>query len=136
MNYWLMKSEPDVFSFDDLIKKGKEHWDGVRNYMARNNLRAMKKGDVALFYHSNIDRAVVGIMEIVKEAYPDPTTQEEQWVCVDVAPKEKLKNPVSLSDIKSNPKLAEMRLLKLSRLSVVDITKTEFNEILRMSKKQ
>jgi predicted RNA-binding protein with PUA-like domain len=134
MNYWLMKSEPDVFSFDDLIRKGKEHWDGVRNYMARNNLRTMKKGDIALFYHSNIDRAVVGIMEIVKEAYQDPTTNEEQWVCVDVSPKERLKKPVTLTAIKANPKLAEMKLLKLSRLSVVDITKAEFNEIIRMSK--
>jgi predicted RNA-binding protein with PUA-like domain len=90
MQYWLMKSEPDVFSYDDLVKKGKEHWDGVRNYTARNNMRAMKKGDTALFYHSNIDKSVVGIMNIVKEAYQDPTTEEIAWVCVDVAPKEKL----------------------------------------------
>jgi len=102
-----MKSEPDVFSYDDLVKKGKEHWDGVRNYTARNNMRAMKKGDTALFYHSNIDKAVVGIMNIVKEAYQDPTTEEIAWVCVDVAPKEKLKNPVTLAAIKANPKLAK-----------------------------
>lgn len=130
-----MKSEPDVFSYDDLVKKGKEHWDGVRNYTARNNLRAMKKGDIAFFYHSNTDKAVIGIMEIVKEAYQDPTTSEEQWVCVDVAPKEKLKHPVYLIDIKANPKLAEMKLIKLGRLSVMDITKKEFDEIMRMSKK-
>lgn len=135
MKYWLMKSEPDVFSYDDLVKKGKEHWDGVRNYTARNNMRAMKKDDKALFYHSNIDKAVVGIMQIVQEAYQDPTTTEEQWVCVDVAPVEKLKHPVSLAAIKANPKLAEMKIIKQSRLSVTDVTKQEFEEILRMSKK-
>ncbi|MBK9329020.1 MAG: EVE domain-containing protein [Sphingobacteriales bacterium] len=135
MKYWLMKSEPDVFSYDDLVKKGKEHWDGVRNYTARNNMRAMKKGDKALFYHSNIDKAAVGIMQIVKEAYQDPTTMEEQWVCVDVSPVEKLKHPVSLASIKANPKLAEMKIIKQSRLSVTDVTKQEFDEILRMSKK-
>lgn len=129
-----MKSEPDVFSYDDLVKKKREHWDGVRNYTARNNMRAMKKGDIALFYHSNIDKAVVGIMKIVKEAYQDPTTEETAWVCVDVAPKEKLKNPVSLVSIKSNPKLANMKLIKQGRLSISDITKEEFDEILNMSK--
>lgn len=135
MNYWLMKSEPDVFSYDDLLKKGREHWDGVRNYTARNNMRLMKKGDKAFFYHSNIDKAVVGIMTIVKEAYHDPTTTEIAWVCVDVAPKEKLKNPVSLASIKANPNLTEMKIIKQSRLSVIDVTKEEFEEILRMSKK-
>lgn len=135
MKYWLMKSEPNVFSYDDLVKKGKEPWDGVRNYTARNNMRAMKNGDTALFYHSNIDKAVVGVIEIVKEAYQDPTTEETAWVCVDVAPKYKLKNAVSLSAIKSNPLLAEMRLVKQGRLSVTDLTKEEFNEIIRMSKR-
>lgn len=136
MRYWLMKSEPDVFSYDDLVRKGREHWDGVRNYTARNNLRDMKKGDIALFYHSNTDKAVVGIMEIVKEAYQDPTTTETQWVCVDVAPKEKMKQPVTLAAIKANPKLANVKLIKQGRLSVMDITKAEFDEILRMSKKK
>jgi predicted RNA-binding protein with PUA-like domain len=135
MKYWLMKSEPDVFSYDDLVKKGREHWDGVRNYTARNNLRAMKKGDIALFYHSNIDKAVVGIIHIVKEAYQDPTTEETQWVCVDVSPKEKLKNPVTLAAIKANPKLIDIKLIKQGRLSVMDISKAEFEEIIRMSKK-
>ena len=134
MNYWLMKSEPDVFSYDDLVKKGEEHWDGVRNYTARNNMRAMKKGDIAFFYHSNIDKAVVAIMQIVKEAYQDPTTDEVAWVCVDVAPKEKLKNPVTLAAIKANPKLAQMKLVKQGRLSVSDLTKAEFDEIIKMSK--
>ncbi|MFN8283972.1 MAG: EVE domain-containing protein [Chitinophagales bacterium] len=134
MQYWLMKSEPDVFSYDDLVKKGREHWDGVRNYTARNNMRAMKKGDKAFFYHSNIDKAVVGIITIVKEAYQDPTTDEVAWVCVDVSPVEKLKNPVTLGAIKANPKLAEMKLVKQGRLSVSDVTKAEFDEILKMSK--
>ncbi len=134
MKYWLMKSEPDVFSFDDLIIKKQEAWDGVRNYTARNNMRAMKKGDIALFYHSNIDKAVVGIMEIVKEAYQDPTTDNEAWVCVDVAPIEKLKNSVTLAAIKANSKLAEIKLIKQSRLSVCDINKAEYNEIIKMSK--
>ena len=135
MNYWLMKSEPDVFSYDDLVKKGSEHWDGVRNYTARNNMRAMKKGDKALFYHSNIGKAVIGIITIVKEAYQDPTTDEVAWVCVDVAPNEKLKNPVTLAAIKANPNLADMQLIKQSRLSVSAVTKEEFDEILKMSKK-
>lgn len=134
MQYWLMKSEPDVFSYDDLVKKKREHWDGVRNYTARNNMRAMQKGDLALFYHSNIDKAVVGIMKIVKEAYQDPTTKEVAWVCVDVAPVEKLKNPVTLAAIKANPKLAEMKLIKQSRLSISDLSKKEFDEIIKMSK--
>ncbi|HUM53247.1 MAG TPA: EVE domain-containing protein [Chitinophagales bacterium] len=130
-----MKSEPDVFSYDDLVKKGSEHWDGVRNYTARNNMRAMKKGDKAFFYHSNIGKAVVGIITIVKEAYQDPTTDEIAWVCVDVAPNQKLKNPVTLAAIKANPNLAEIQLIKQSRLSVSAVTKEEFDEILKMSKK-
>lgn len=134
MKYWLMKSEPDVFSFDDLIAKGQEHWDGVRNYTARNNMQAMKVGDKAFFYHSNIGKEIVGIVKIVKEAYQDPTTDETRWVCVDVAPIKKLKNPVSLATIKANPKLAEMKIIKQSRLSVIDVTKEEFEEILEMSK--
>lgn len=133
MNYWLMKSEPDVFSYEDLVRKKREHWDGVRNYTARNNMRFMKKGDIAFFYHSNIDKAIVGIMEIVNEAYQDPTTAETAWVCVDVAPKEKLKNPVTLAAIKANPRLAEMKLIKQGRLSVTDLSKVEFEEILKMS---
>jgi len=129
-----MKSEPDVFSFDDLIAKGQEHWDGVRNYTARNNMQSMKVGDKAFFYHSNIGKEIVGIVKIVKEAYQDPTTDETRWVCVDVAPIKKLKNPVSLAAIKANPKLAEMKIIKQSRLSVIDVTKAEFDEILEMSK--
>jgi len=134
MNYWLIKSEPDVFSYDDLITKGQEHWDGVRNYTARNNMKAMKTGDKAFFYHSNIGKEIIGIVKIVKEAYQDPTTEDERWVCVDVAPLKKLKNPVSLAAIKANPNLSEMKIIRQSRLSVIDITKEEFEEILNMSK--
>jgi predicted RNA-binding protein with PUA-like domain len=128
-----MKSEPDVFSYDDLVQKGQEHWDGVRNYTARNNMKAMKVGDKALFYHSNIDKAVVGIMKIVKTAYQDPTSDDERWVCVDVAPFKKLKKSVSLAQIKANPNLQEIKMIKQGRLSVIDITKEEFEEILKMS---
>lgn len=134
MQYWLMKSEPDVFSYDDLVAKGQEHWDGVRNYTARNNMRAMKVGDKALFYHSNIDKAVVGIMKIVTTAYQDPTTTEEQWVCVDVAPVRKLKQAVSLATIKNTPSLSNIKLIKQGRLSVMDITKEEFDIIVAMGK--
>lgn len=134
MKYWLMKSEPDVFSYDDLVEKKQEHWDGVRNYTARNNMKAMKVDDKALFYHSNIGKEVVGIAKIVKEAYQDPTSEDERWVCVDVAPLTKLKNTVTLSAIKANPNLANIKLIKQSRLSVIDITKEEFDEIIRMSK--
>ncbi|QQR97624.1 MAG: EVE domain-containing protein [Sphingobacteriales bacterium] len=133
MQYWIMKSEPDVFSYDDLVQKGQEHWDGVRNYTARNNMKAMKVGDKALFYHSNIDKAVVGIMKIVKTAYQDPTSDDERWVCVDVAPFKKLKKSVSLAQIKANPNLQEIKMIKQGRLSVIDITKEEFEEILKMS---
>jgi predicted RNA-binding protein with PUA-like domain len=134
MNYWLMKSEPDVFSYDDLVRKKREMWDGVRNYTARNNLRDMKPGDLAFFYHSNIDKAIVGIIEIVKGSYPDPTAPVTTWVCVDVAPVEKMKNPVALAAIKVNPKLSEMKILKLGRISVSPVTKQEWEEILKMSK--
>lgn len=135
MQYWLMKSEPDVFSYDDLVAKGQEHWDGVRNYTARNNMKAMEVGDKALFYHSNIDKAVVGIMKIVKTAYPDPTADDNKWVCVDVAPHKKLKSPVSLAQIKANPNLQKIKMIKQSRLSVIDITKVEFEEIVKMGSK-
>ncbi|HNF48443.1 MAG TPA: EVE domain-containing protein [Chitinophagales bacterium] len=132
MNYWLMKSEPDVFSYDDLVKNKKEKWDGVRNYQARNNLRAMQKGDLALFYHSNIGKEVVGVMEIVKAAYPDPTTDDDRWVCVDVSPKKKLKNPVTLEKIKQTESLQEIPLIRHTRLSVMPVTKEEFDEIVRL----
>lgn len=132
MNYWLMKSEPDVFSYDDLVKKKREKWDGVRNYQARNNLRLMQKNDLALFYHSNIGKEVVGIMEIAKSAYPDPTTDDDRWVCVDVIPKKKFKTPVTLEFIKQHDALQNIPLIRHTRLSVMAISKEEFDEIVKL----
>jgi predicted RNA-binding protein with PUA-like domain len=135
MNYWLMKSEPDEYSWSDLVKEGKTFWSGIRNYAARLNLRAMQVGDQAFFYHSNIGKDIVGVMEIASTAYPDNTaTDGKDWVGVDVVPKYALAKSVSLADIKANPKLANMQLIKISRLSVSAVSKTEFEEILRMSK--
>ena len=133
MNYWLIKSEPNTYSYDDLVKKGKDHWDGVRNYAARNHMKAMKKGDLAFFYHSVDDKEIVGIAECVTEFYQDPTTDDDRWVVVDFAPKQKLKKPVSLDEIKKEPALANMTLLRISRLSVQPVTKEEFDYILKMS---
>lgn len=134
MQYWLLKSEPDCFSYDDLVAKGREHWDGVRNYQARNNLSSMHIGDLCLFYHSISDKAVVGIAEVASTAYPDPTTDDDRWVVVDVVPKKKLNRPVTLAEIKENPALQDMKLIRQSRLSVAPLTETEFNEVLKMGK--
>ena len=133
MAYWLVKSEPFKYSWEQLLRDKKTFWDGVRNYAARNNLRAMKKGDLAFFYHSNEGLEIVGICKIVREAYQDPTTAEEAWVAVDVAPVKTLKNPVSLAKIKAEPGLAQMALLKLSRLSVQPVTETEWHTVLEMA---
>lgn len=133
MNYWLMKSEPGTYSWDDLVKDKRTHWDGVRNYQARNNMKAMKEGDLALFYHSVNEKAVVGIAKIVKEHYQDPTTDDVQWVVVDVAPYQKLKNSVTLDDIKNDKRLEQMVLVRNSRLSVQPVKKEEFDIILGMS---
>ena len=132
MNYWLMKSEPDVFSYDDLVKKGKEHWDGVRNYTARNNMRAMKKGDVLLYYHSNEGKEIVGLAKVVREAYPDPTSDED-WSVVDVAPVKRLARPVGLAELKAHPALKEMAVVKRSRISVTPVTDEELKLVLRVS---
>jgi predicted RNA-binding protein with PUA-like domain len=132
MNYWLMKSEPDVFSWDDLVKKGPSVWDGVRNYQARNNLKAMKKGDKALFYHSNIGREVVGIATITREFFPDPTIDDERWVAVEVTADKPFKKSVSLEIIKSTPALAQLKLVTHSRLSVMDVSKEEFALLRKM----
>lgn len=133
MAYWLLKSEPFKYSWEQLEKDKKTFWDGVRNYAARNNLRAMKKGDLAFFYHSNEGLAIVGIVKIVKEAYQDPTTEEEAWVAVDVAPVKKLKQEVTLAQIKANKKLQNIALVKLSRLSVQPVTTEEWNIILELA---
>jgi len=134
MNYWLIKSEPNAYSWDDLVKLGRDHWDGVRNYQARNNIKAMKPGDLALFYHSVNEKSVVGIAECVSEHYPDPTTDDERWVVVDFIPKEKLQKPVSLDQIKQMPELSEMVLVKNTRLSVQPVKKEEFDLIIKVSK--
>ncbi len=117
-NYWLIKSEPDAFSWDQQMKNGVEPWTGVRNHTAKLNLKAMKKGDYAFFYHSNIGKEIVGIVQVVKEAYPDPTAESGDWVCVDVKAVKPLKTPVTLAAIKADPRFAELALLRQSRLSV------------------
>ncbi|MGE0568345.1 MAG: EVE domain-containing protein [Bacteroidia bacterium] len=133
MNYLLIKSEPFKYSWEQFVKDKKTFWDGVRNYAARNNLRAMKKGDLVLFYHSNEGLCIVGIAKVVKESYQDPTTDETAWVAVDFAPVKELKKPVTLKDIKETPVLKTMELLRLSRLSVSAVKKTEFDTILKMA---
>ena len=133
MNYWLAKSEPNEYSWNDLLKDGSSVWDGVRNYQARNNLRQMKKGDYLLFYHSNIGQEIVGIAKVVKEFFQDPTTKDRRWLSVKISPVQSLKHPVTLRKIKANPKLLNMALVKQSRLSVMPVTKEEFNWIISLS---
>lgn len=133
MNYWLVKSEPDVYSWEQFKKDKKTYWNGVRNYAARNNLRAMKKGDEVFYYHSNQGMEIVGIAMVVKEAYQDPTTDNENWVVVDLKPVKTLKKPVPLSEIKAEPKFENMELVKNSRLSVQKVTPDEWELIMKMS---
>jgi predicted RNA-binding protein with PUA-like domain len=133
-SYWLMKSEPFKYSFAQLLRDGSTTWDGVRNFEARNNLRAMKAGDLVLFYHSSEGKAVAGVAKITREAYPDPTAEGEDWSVVELAPVLPLKIQVSLEDIRSEPDLAEIALLKRSRLSVVPVSKEHFDRILKMGK--
>jgi predicted RNA-binding protein with PUA-like domain len=133
-NYWLMKSEPFKYSWDDLVRDGKTYWDGVRNYEARNNLAAMKEGDLAFYYHSNKGKEIVGIVEIVASSDPDPTADDETWVVVDVAPRVAFSEPVSLATIKQDPKLEDIQLVRRGRLSVVPITATEFRYIAKLGK--
>ena len=133
MKYWLLKSEPDAWSWDDQVKGGASMWDGVRNYQARNNLKEMKKSDLCFFYHSVTERSIVGIVKVVKEYYPDPTDKTSRFVVVDVKATKKLKNPVSLDQIKENSKLKDIALVKQSRLSVMPLKKTEWDIIIKMS---
>jgi predicted RNA-binding protein with PUA-like domain len=130
MNYWLIKSEPVKYSWEKFEKDGKACWDGVRNYAARNNLRAMKKGDLALYYHSNEGLEIVGIAKVLKEAYQDPTTEETAWLAVDFQPYKKLKKPVTLPQVKADKILKEMDLVRLSRLSVSIVTREQFDRVL------
>lgn len=132
MNYWLVKSEPFKYSWQQFQKDGKTFWDGVRNYAARNNLKAMKKGDQVFFYHSNEGLEIVGIAEVIKEAYPDPTTDDANWVVVDLKPIKTLPQPVSLAAIKATKELQDMDLVRLSRLSVGSVKEKEFKKILKM----
>ncbi len=134
MNYWLVKSEPTEYSYDDLVKDGSTYWDGVRNYTARNNMKSMKIDDKVLFYHSVNEKSVVGISKVIKEYYQDPTTDDERWVVVDLAPEIKLTNPVTLSEIKADPGLVDIALVRQSRLSVMHLDKTAFTRIVEMSK--
>ena len=133
MAYWLVKSEPSSYSWDQFEKDGQTIWNGVRNYAARNHLKAMKKGDEVFFYHSNEGLNIVGIAKVVKEAYQDPTTDEPAWVVVDLKASKKLKRPVSLEDIKKEKRLKNMALLRISRLSVQPVTKEEWKVIMELS---
>lgn len=133
-HYWLMKSEPDAYGWDDLVAEGEGTWDGVRNHRAAANLRAMKVGDEAFFYHSNIGLEIVGVARISKAGIADPSDPEGKWAAVKVKPVKKLKRPVTLKEIKADPALAEMELVKLSRLSVAVVTPQEWDYILAMSK--
>ncbi|MDI1474989.1 EVE domain-containing protein [Polyangium sp. y55x31] len=133
-HYWLVKSEPYKYSFAQLLTDKRAVWDGVRNYEARNNLRAMKKGDLLLFYHSNEGKAVVGIARVAREAYPDPTAEGEDWSAIDVEPVIALKAPVELEVIKSDPSLTDIALLKRSRLSVVPVSAPHFEHVLALGK--
>jgi predicted RNA-binding protein with PUA-like domain len=132
MAYWLVKSEPFKYSWEQFEKDGQTFWDGVRNYAARNNLRAMKKGDKVLWYHSNEGLEIVGIAKVSKEAYQDPTTEEEAWVAVDLKPFKKIKKPVSLVQIKADKRLADMALVRLGRLSVQPVTEKEWEIIMSL----
>jgi predicted RNA-binding protein with PUA-like domain len=132
--YWLMKSEPDVYGWDDLVAEGEGTWDGVRNYRARNNLAAMQVGDRAFFYHSNIGKEIVGIVEISAAGLPDPTDETGKWAAVKVRPVEKLGRPVTLKEIKADPSFSDIELIKQSRLSVAEIQPGEWQRITALSK--
>jgi predicted RNA-binding protein with PUA-like domain len=133
MARWLVKSEPSVYSFEQLIKDGSTTWDGVRNYAARNHLRSMKKNDEVFYYHSMDATEIVGIAKVSKTAFQDPTTKEEAWVAVELKPVKALKRPVTLAEIKKNPKLKNMALVRIGRLSVQPVSDEEWEEVMRMS---
>jgi predicted RNA-binding protein with PUA-like domain len=134
MNYWLLKTEPDTFSWDDLVRDKKTGWDGVRNFQARSHLKAMKKGDLAFVYHTGEEKAVVGIAKVTKENYPDP--KDNEWVAIEIAPVNKLKNPVGLAQIKADKRFTAMVLVKASRLSVQPVKKEEFDMIVALSEQK
>jgi len=132
MQYWLVKSEPIKYSWEKFNKEGRTFWDGVRNYQARNNLKEMKTGDLVLYYHSNEGKAVVGIAKVVKEFYQDPTTDDKNWVVVDLEPVEALKNPVTLEQIKADEQLKDVGLVRQGRLSVMGLKREEFDRIIEL----
>ncbi len=132
MNFWLVKQEPSKYSWEEFLKDKTTYWDGVRNYQARNNLAAMKKGDLTFFYHSVVGKEIMGVARITREAYPDPTTDDDRWVVVDLKPVKTMKTPVTLADIKAHKKLENLALIKQSRLSVIPVTDAEFKIILGM----
>lgn len=136
MQYWLVKSEPDTYSFQQLVSDGKTRWDGVRNYQARNNLRAMKVGDLCLYYHSNIGLEVVGIARVAREHYPDPTAEKGDWSAVDLEPVKPIVRPVTLVEIKKHPALQQLLLVRNARLSVMPVAFDEFSTILQMGETQ
>jgi len=136
MAYWLVKSEPFKYSWDQLVQDKETFWDGVRNYGARNNLQAMKKGDKVLFYHSNEGVEIIGIAKVARESYQDPTTDETAWVVVDLKPFKKLKNPVSLKQVKADKRLSEMELVRLGRLSVQSVKESEWQIVMELAGEQ
>jgi predicted RNA-binding protein with PUA-like domain len=131
--YWLVKSEPDAFSWDQQVANGVEPWTGVRNHMAKNNLKAMKKGDLAFFYHSNVGKEIVGVVQVAREAYPDATAESGDWVCVDMKAVGPVPRPVTLVEIKADPELAEMALVRQSRLSVMPVSEAHWKKLCKMS---
>lgn len=133
MNYWLVKSEPTVYSWDEFLKEGQTVWSGVRNYAARLHLNGMKKEDKVMFYHSNTGLEVVGVAKVVRESYQDPTTNDERWVAVDLMPVKSLKKPVPLATIKMEKKLKNIALVRIGRLSVMPLTTKEFETLLELS---
>ena len=132
--HWLVKQEPEDYSWDDLVRDGSTQWTGVRNFQARNNLRQMSVGDAVLFYHSGKEKSVVGIARVSKAAYPDPTADNGDWIAVDIAPVKRLSQPVSLADIRTNSKLRDLLLVRQSRLSVMPVSESDFDEIVRMGR--
>jgi predicted RNA-binding protein with PUA-like domain len=134
MNHWLLKTEPDSFSWSDLQKAGKATWDGVRNFQARSNLKEMKKGDLAFIYHTGDEKSVIGIAKIEREAYPEPGDPE--WIVVDIIPQKALKRPVTLAEVKAQKALKEMKLARVPRLSVQPVTQTEFDFVLKLSEQK
>lgn len=133
MNYWLVKTEPGAYSWDDFVKLGRDHWDGVRNYQARNNMKLMKVGDQVFFYHSVKEKQIVGIAEVVREFYQDPTSEDDRWVVVDLIPVKRLEKSVTLDQVKSDEKLKGFALINNSRLSVMPVAKEHYNIILEKS---